>query len=144
MTRQAGTPEKDPQIVAITAGASGIGRVVAEAFLKQGSVVYVCDVDAAALREAESAAEEATSADKIASAAEAPTSTSHEVAPDTGETTRDRGAAYWIQADVSRFEDVHSARSRTAMPRSADSPRGSPSLPDAIPEAEPSESPLRR
>ncbi len=101
MTRQAGTPERDPQIVAITAGASGIGRVVAEAFLKQGSVVYVCDVDAAALREAESAAK-------------APTSTSHEVAPDTGETTRDRGTAHWIQADVSRYEDVRSFFDRIA------------------------------
>ncbi len=36
-------------IVAVTAGASGIGRVVAQCFLEQGAVVYVCDVDAAAL-----------------------------------------------------------------------------------------------
>ena len=45
------------RIVAITAGASGIGWVVAEAFLAQGAVVYICDVDAAALKEAGSASE---------------------------------------------------------------------------------------
>ena len=36
-------------IVAVTAGASGIGRVVVQGFLEQGAVVYVCDVDAVAL-----------------------------------------------------------------------------------------------
>ena len=100
MTKQADAREGDPQIVAVTAGASGIGRVVAEAFLERGSVVYVCDVDAAALKRAESAAQEATSR------AKAPTSTSHEVASDTDGTTRDCGTAHWIQADVSRYEDV--------------------------------------
>ena len=62
------------RIVAITAGASGIGRVVAEAFLEQGSVVYVCDIDATALKEAGS----------------------------------DRGVLHFVQADVSRYEDVQS------------------------------------
>lgn len=42
------TADPGLQIVAVTAGASGIGRVVAEAFRDQGSVVYVCDVDEAA------------------------------------------------------------------------------------------------
>jgi len=37
--------KRDSQIVAITAGASGIGKVVAETFLARGSVVHVCDVD---------------------------------------------------------------------------------------------------
>jgi len=53
--------------------------VVAEAFLERGAIVYVCDVDPAALKEAESTA---------------------------GESEPDRGAAHWIQADVSSYEDV--------------------------------------
>lgn len=35
--------------VMITAGGSGIGRVVAETFLARGAAVHVCDIDAAAL-----------------------------------------------------------------------------------------------
>ncbi|MBS7811991.1 SDR family oxidoreductase [Roseococcus pinisoli] len=35
--------------VLVTAGAGGIGRVVAEAFLEEGAIVHVCDVDDAAL-----------------------------------------------------------------------------------------------
>ncbi len=76
MTGQAETQDGDPRIVAITAGASGIGRVVAEAFLERGSIVYLCDIDADALKEAASA----------------------DVSPP--------GTAHWIQADVSRYEDV--------------------------------------
>ena len=36
--------------VLITAGASGIGRHIAEAFLTNGNAVYVCDIDADALK----------------------------------------------------------------------------------------------
>ena len=46
--------------------------MVAEAFLEQGSVVYVCDIDATALKEAGA----------------------------------DRGVLHFVQADVSRYEDV--------------------------------------
>ncbi len=74
------------RIVAITAGASGIGRVVAEAFLQLGSAVYVCDVDEAALKDAASATKNATSAGKKA--------------------TSDRGTLHCVLADVSRYEDV--------------------------------------
>ena len=35
--------------IAITAGASGIGRALAEAFVAQGAIVHVCDVQQAAL-----------------------------------------------------------------------------------------------
>lgn len=38
-----------PQRVVITAGAAGIGRVMAEAFLKTGARVALCDIDAAAV-----------------------------------------------------------------------------------------------
>ncbi len=38
-----------PRRIVITAGASGIGRALAEAFLAQGDQVHVCDVDDAAL-----------------------------------------------------------------------------------------------
>ncbi len=38
-----------PQRIVITAAASGIGRVVAEAFIRRGDRVHVCDVDAAAV-----------------------------------------------------------------------------------------------
>ncbi len=38
-----------PRKIAITAGASGIGLALAEAFLAQGAEVHVCDVQAAAL-----------------------------------------------------------------------------------------------
>ncbi len=40
---------KRSQVVAITAAASGIGKVIAESFLEKGAVVYVCDVDDEAL-----------------------------------------------------------------------------------------------
>ena len=80
-------------IVAVTAGASGIGRVVAQSFLDRGAVVYVCDVDVEALKEAESAAEEVTSA-------------TEEAASGSGVAAADRGTAFWIQADISRYEDV--------------------------------------
>jgi len=36
-------------VVLITAGASGIGRVMAEAFMNQGCRVHVCDIDAGAI-----------------------------------------------------------------------------------------------
>ena len=36
--------------ILITAGASGIGRHIAEAFLAAGDAVYTCDIDAAALK----------------------------------------------------------------------------------------------
>jgi NAD(P)-dependent dehydrogenase (short-subunit alcohol dehydrogenase family) len=39
----------------VTAGASGIGRVIAERFVEAGAHVMVCDVDPAALKEAEAA-----------------------------------------------------------------------------------------
>jgi NAD(P)-dependent dehydrogenase (short-subunit alcohol dehydrogenase family) len=37
--------------VLVTAGASGIGRVIAEAFLAEGSQVHVCDIDEAKVAE---------------------------------------------------------------------------------------------
>lgn len=37
--------------VLITAGAGGIGRAIAEAFLAAGAKVFVCDIDAAALKQ---------------------------------------------------------------------------------------------
>ena len=39
------------QRVLITAGAGGIGRAIAEAFLAAGAKVFVCDIDAAALQQ---------------------------------------------------------------------------------------------
>lgn len=39
------------QRVIVTAGAAGIGRAIADAFLQQGARVFVCDVDRAALDE---------------------------------------------------------------------------------------------
>ncbi|MBN3760505.1 SDR family oxidoreductase [Burkholderia sp. Ac-20365] len=39
------------QRVLITAGAGGIGRAIAEAFLAAGAKVFVCDIDAAALKQ---------------------------------------------------------------------------------------------
>jgi NAD(P)-dependent dehydrogenase (short-subunit alcohol dehydrogenase family) len=59
--------------------------VVAEAFLERGAIVYVCDVAPAVLKEAES--------------------TAFNAAESSSEET-DRGAAHWIQADVSSYEDV--------------------------------------
>ena len=35
--------------VAISAGASGIGKAIANSFARQGAQVYVCDVDPAAV-----------------------------------------------------------------------------------------------
>jgi NAD(P)-dependent dehydrogenase (short-subunit alcohol dehydrogenase family) len=40
--------------VVVTAGASGIGRVTAEAFLAAGARVYICDIDAKALQTCQS------------------------------------------------------------------------------------------
>ena len=79
------------RIVAITAGASGIGRAVAESFLAQGSVVYICDVDAEALKEASSASTKAPAGEKA-------------TASEKG--IPDRGALRCVRADVSRYEDV--------------------------------------
>jgi NAD(P)-dependent dehydrogenase (short-subunit alcohol dehydrogenase family) len=39
------------QRIIVTAGAAGIGRAIADAFLEQGAKVFVCDVDRAALDE---------------------------------------------------------------------------------------------
>ena len=39
----------DPLRVLITAGASGIGRAIADRFLDQEALVYICDIDASAL-----------------------------------------------------------------------------------------------
>jgi len=39
------------QRVLITAGASGIGREIAQAFALNGAKVFVCDIDAKALAE---------------------------------------------------------------------------------------------
>ena len=40
----------DPELVVmVTAGASGIGRVIAETFLSHGSRVHVCDIDPSAI-----------------------------------------------------------------------------------------------
>lgn len=44
-----------PRRVLITAGAAGIGRAVAEAFLAQGDQVAICDIDAGAVAEAQAA-----------------------------------------------------------------------------------------
>ena len=41
--------DKSPQKVIITAGASGIGLAIAQAFLQQGARVTICDVDHSAL-----------------------------------------------------------------------------------------------
>ena len=40
-----------PQRVLVTAGAAGIGRAIAQAFVAAGAKVHVCDIDAAALDE---------------------------------------------------------------------------------------------
>ena len=40
---------KSQQVVAITAGASGIGRCIAETYLQNGYQIHICDVDSAAL-----------------------------------------------------------------------------------------------
>ena len=42
-------PANAEKVILVTAGASGIGRVVAEAFLARGHGVHVCDVDPAAV-----------------------------------------------------------------------------------------------
>ena len=60
--------------------------MVAESFLQQGSVVYVCDIDAAALTEAASTNEEAASTSE--------------------EAKSDRGILHCVEADVSCYEDV--------------------------------------
>ncbi len=39
----------DAPVALVTAGAGGIGRVIAEAFIGQGYCVYVCDIDATAI-----------------------------------------------------------------------------------------------
>lgn len=60
--------------------------MVAEFFLERGSVVYICDVDAAALTEAVSTNEEAASTSE--------------------EATSDRGILHCVKADVSCYDDV--------------------------------------
>ena len=60
--------------------------MVAESFLERGSIVYICDVDAAALTEA------AAAGDKAARTSEG--------------TASDRGTLHGIEADVSSYEDV--------------------------------------
>ena len=47
--RQDGAPTPATQRVLVTAGASGIGRVIAQAFADTGARVWVTDIDAAAL-----------------------------------------------------------------------------------------------
>jgi len=39
---------KDLRVI-VTAGAAGIGREVARAFLREGALVHVCDIDRGAL-----------------------------------------------------------------------------------------------
>ena len=69
--------------------------MVAEAFLAQGAVVYICDIDGealqAALKEAGSPSENTPTGEKA--------TTSQEGTPN-------RGALHCVQADVSHFEDV--------------------------------------
>ena len=43
------------QKVLVTAGGSGIGRVIAEAFLARGAQVWICDIDKAALQQTRAA-----------------------------------------------------------------------------------------
>jgi NAD(P)-dependent dehydrogenase (short-subunit alcohol dehydrogenase family) len=45
----------NPQRVLVTAGASGIGRAIVQAFTARGSQVHVCDIDEAALTDLRSA-----------------------------------------------------------------------------------------
>ena len=67
--------------------------MVAESFLEQGSIVYICDVDAAALAEAAAASKKAAAAS--------------EKAPSDREKARPgSGALHCMKADVSRYEDV--------------------------------------
>jgi NAD(P)-dependent dehydrogenase (short-subunit alcohol dehydrogenase family) len=49
MTNAATNSTDSAPVTLITAGASGIGRVMAEAFISQGCRVHVCDIDQAAI-----------------------------------------------------------------------------------------------
>ncbi len=49
MTHAATNTTASEPVALITAGAAGIGRVMAEAFIKQGCRVHVCDIDQAAI-----------------------------------------------------------------------------------------------
>jgi NAD(P)-dependent dehydrogenase (short-subunit alcohol dehydrogenase family) len=43
--------ERQPAIVLVSGGASGIGRRIAERFLEQGDIVHICDIDADQVRD---------------------------------------------------------------------------------------------
>jgi short-subunit dehydrogenase involved in D-alanine esterification of teichoic acids len=43
-------------LVLITAGAAGIGRVVADRFMRAGATVWICDIDETALAAGEACA----------------------------------------------------------------------------------------
>ena len=60
MTNAATNSTVPAPVVLITAGAAGIGRVMAEAFINQGCRVHICDIDAGAIESFLQARPEAT------------------------------------------------------------------------------------